>query len=302
MSGNPPEYRFRASASSITGELQRPSKITVPPLEKVELVENGHICKRLAKCNRDGLISFEEAYLEAGRSHDDIHDRQTSYALAVIEGLNVAEMLTADRVVSRMSVYSPVKDYFGEHTFDITGSYFENLKIAGYKIDLKLDTYKFHKLNSYSEFLRSYEEDKKSGKEKKIENSFLFNELCKLGEADLKELLSQYDALPKAPGTIEQWRTDTQKSAEGSYLCSAASHLNLDNCIGQKSELAGYGAVICIPKFGVIRLAEVEITRDAARRDTRTLTMFRVDMCSTGHGTTTGGTTEGGPVPPAPPL
>lgn len=302
MNGNSPlGYRFQASASSVSGQLKRPSQITVSDLKAVELSEKGgHHSKRLSKYHEDGLVSFEEAYLEVGGSYDKDHKRQTSYALTIIDGLNVAGMLTADRVVSRMMVYSPAKDrsgkHIGEHTFDITGSYFDNLKIAGIKIDLKLDTFKFHELNSYTSFTQAYAS-------KQADNCFLFNKLGSQDRAKQNELIAQYSALKEASRIIQQWQKHTQKAANGSYLCSAASHLKFEDYTGPlKSELEGYGAVICIPKFGVIRLAEVQITRDASRRDTRTLTMFRVDMCSTGHGTTTGGTTEGGPVPPAPPL
>lgn len=291
MNGNPPaEYKFQASASSVSGDLQRPSQITVPPEKAVLLGGKNHVCKRLLGLNKDGLISFKEAYLEVAGSYDEDHKRQTSYALTIIDGLNIAGMLTADRVVSRVLVYSPAEDHFGEHTFDITGSYFDNLRIAGHRIDLKLDTFRFYELNSYTKFVQAYAS-------KQADNCFLFNELGNQKPVKQNELIRQYSALKDAPGIIQQWQTYTQKPANGPYQCSAASHLNFKDYTGPKSELEGYGAVICIPKFGVIRLAEVEITEYS-----RTLNMFRVDMCSTANGTATGGTTVGGPVPPAPPL
>jgi len=43
--------------------------------------------------------------------------------------------------------------------------------------------------------------------------------------------------------------------------------------------LKGYGSIICIPKFGVVRLGEMEV-----HKHSRTLRMFRVQMCSSGHG------------------
>jgi hypothetical protein len=307
MNGNSSSvYSFQASASSVSGQLQRPSQITVSDLKAVELPEKGgHYSKRLSKYHEDGLVSFEEAYLEVGGSYDEDHERQTSYALVIIDGLNVAGMLTADRVVSRMMVYSPIKnssgehigEHIGEHTFDITGSYFDNLKIAGHKVDLKLDTFRFHEFNSYTKFTQAYIS-------KQADDCFLFNQLNQLGNQDKakqNDLMAQYSALKDVPRIIQRWQTYSQTPVNGPYLCSAAGHLDFKDCTGPKSELEGFGAVICIPKFGVIRLAEVEITRDSARRDTRTLRMFRVDMCSTGHGTTDGGTTVGGPVPPSPP-
>src|SRR5581483_1755605 len=90
---------FRATASSVKGEFQRPAEIKVPELDSAELLEgeSGRSWKRLLKSELTsklqetaGLISFEEAYLEVGGSYDELHKRQTSYALAVINGVNVA--------------------------------------------------------------------------------------------------------------------------------------------------------------------------------------------------------------------
>jgi len=282
------QYEYKASASGVDGELHRPSKKQVKKQVLLKLpVDGGHFCKRLNKLKLDGLVSFERAYLEVGGSHDEVHDIKTSYACSVIEGLNIAEMVRADRVVARMSVYSPVKKYGGEHTFDITGSYFENLKIAGHKIEFKLATFQFHEFNSCSKFTKAYAETR-------ADDCLLFNKLGNLRQEQLDELVTQYDALAEISGMIKTWQKDTDRTAKPPYYCSAASHLNLQEHTGPSSELEGYGAIICIPKFGVIRLAEIEITQDARR-----LTMLRVNMCSTGHGSTTGPTVGGG-TPPIP--
>ena len=277
------QYEYQASAKGFIGELYRPSNKKVPQFKLAELKKGGgHVCKRLPKFKLAGLVSFEQAFLEVGGSYDEDHDMHTSYASAVIEGLNIAEMVTADRVVARMSVYSSSgEDYCGEHTFDITGSYFENLKIAGHKIDFKLATYQYHELNSYSKFEKAYAE-------KKADDCLLFSKLGNLREEKLKELADRYKALSEITGMITIWRKDKRRTAQHHY-CSAASHLNLQDHTGPSSELEGYGAIICIPKFGVIRLAEMEITKN-----TRELTMVRVDMCSTGHGSGSGPTTSGG--------
>lgn len=277
------QYLYHASAYGLMGDFQRPSQQNVPMQGSVLLPANGGlVSQRLPKFKLDGLISFDEAYVEAGGSYDECHDVETSYALSVIVGLNIADMLTADRVVARMAVYSPIGDHGGEHTFDITGSYFENLKIAGHEINLKLATAEFNDLSSYSKFKEAY-------KTEKADKWLLFYKLAKLETEELKKLEDRYHALYGMSGMIKTWKTDTTETTRDRYWCSAASDFDLSKHTGENSELKGHGAVICIPKFGVIRLAEMLITKD-----TRSLTMFRVDMCSTGHGTTTGGTTTGG--------
>src|SRR5262249_15767565 len=108
-------------------------------------------------------VSFDAAYVEVGGSFYECHNQQTTFAYSVIQGLNISGIITADPIVARMAIYSPevpsenepvpakteaqpanAKDQgkpdAEEHDFDITGSYFENLRIAGYPINVQLAT------------------------------------------------------------------------------------------------------------------------------------------------------------------
>jgi hypothetical protein len=90
---------------------------------------------------------------------------------------------------------------------------------------------------------------------------------------------------------VAGWKRSTPKTrAALTYSCSAAGHLDLKQHVGTSSELQGFGPIICIPKFGIVRLAEVTI-----HQERRTLNMLRVEMCSAGDGAIhTGGTSGGG--------
>lgn len=276
------QYVYHASAYGIAGDFHRPARHGLPMQGAIILpVTGGRHSHRVSKFRLDGLASFDEVLVEVGGSYDECHDIHTSYSYSVIEGLNIADMLTADRVVSRMLVYSPAKDHGGEHTFDITGSHFENLKIAGHKIDIKLDTGAFHDLNSYSKFTEAY-------KNKKADDLLLFSKLGSLQDTERKELEDKYHALHGMSEMIEIWKADKKRERTERYICSAFNHIDIKSHAGKSSELQGYGGIICIPKFGVIRLGEVLINKHF-----RSLTMFRVDMCSTGYGSASGGTTTG---------
>jgi hypothetical protein len=86
------------------------------------------------------------------------------------------------------------------------------------------------------------------------------------------------------------WKKPSLRSKGGSYWCSAAGHLDLGKTIDE-SDLKGFGGIIVIPKFGVVRLAQMLVHKDYRR-----LTMFHVQMCSGSTGTTDGGgtTSSGG--------
>lgn len=281
---------YHASAYSVAAEFERPKKHSLSPQASVVLAgHGGHGSNRASAYNADGLISFKSAYSEVGGSFDDCHDLHTTHAWSVIEGLNVADMLTADRVVARMAVYQP-PTFGSEATYDITGSYFENLRIAGYPIEVKLATDVFHDLK-YSDLATAHQAGT-------TDKWLVGAKLMGLDDGKLSKLQNEYHALKGMSDVVKEWNKPKAKRPKdrGSYWFSPANELKWT---GQdtSSEIEVYGSIICIPKFGVIRLAEMLV-----HHHSRTLRMFRVQMCSSGHGTTDGGTTTGGgggtPLPP----
>jgi hypothetical protein len=271
---------YQASAYSVAAEFERPKKHSLAPQASVVLAgHGGHGSSRVSAYNVDGLISFKEAYSEVGGSFDDCHGIHTTHAWSVIEGVNVADMLTADRVVSRMAVYYSA-DNKSEASYDITGSYFENLRIAGHKIDVKLATHVFHDHDTYSKVAKSHQG-------RKTDEWLVGSKLDQLKDDQLEDLENTYHALSGMSGLVKEWKKPKRPEDRGSYWFSPANHLDWNKQIGL-SEIQGFGSIICIPKFGVIRLAEMIV-----HRHSRTLKMFRVQMCSSGHGTSDGGSSSG---------
>jgi hypothetical protein len=283
------QHMYQASAYSVSAEFERPKKHSLAPQASVVLAgHGGHGSSRASAYNVDGLISFKNAYSEVGGSFDDCHGMHTTHAWSVVEGLNVADMLTADRVVARMAVYhSPTSGT--EATYDITGSYFENLRIAGHPIELKLATHVFHDHDTYSKVAKAHNA-------RKTDEWLVGGKLTHLKNAQLADLENEYHALIGMSGLVKEWKDPKRPQDRGSYWFSPANHLDW-KAQGGSSEILGFGSIICIPKFGVIRLAEM-----AVHHHSRTLRMFRVQMCSSGHGTSDGGTAGGGGGTSTPPL
>jgi hypothetical protein len=279
------QYIYHSSAYAIAGEIYRPVRKSLPVQgARVLPVTGGHSSQCLDGFSLDCLVSYKSACVEVGGSYDKCHAVHTSYFSSTIEGLNIAGILTADRVVARMMVYSPEKNHAkddrkkqGEPTFDITGSYFENLKIAGHPINVSLDTGVFHGLNTYSAFNNAY-------KDRSVDPLLLVNKLSKLSSTELNKLTDQYHSLRGLPEIIDTWKADKIREPKDLYLCSAFNQLEIAKHVPSNSELKGYGAIICIPKFGVIRLGEVLVTKQF-----RSLTMFTVQMGSVNAGVVTGG-------------
>jgi hypothetical protein len=279
------QYFYHASAYGLAGEIERPVRQSVSAQAAYALASaGGRGTQRVEKFCVDPFICFDAAYTEVGGSFDECHNKYTTYAYAVVEGLNIADVVTADRVVSRMVTYSPeVGDDGGEHSFDITGSHFDNLRVAGHPIDIKLATDKFHAHDTYSKFEKCFHSEQ--GRE--------LLPWGKQGEKQLNELEKlegEYHALSGLGKRAKQWHKGSPRPKGGTYWCSAAGHLDLQEKI-KETELQGFGGIIVIPKFGIVRLAQVLVHKDYRR-----LTMFHVQMCSGSTGSSDGGgTTSGGP-------
>jgi hypothetical protein len=297
------QYIYSTSAYALAGEFYRPTRKSLSVQGGTVLgTSGGYHSQRLGKYSLDDLVSFESAQVEVGGSYDKCHDVQTSYFTSVIEGLNIANMVTADRVVARTMVYSPKKNedkgYDGEHTFNIIGSYFDNLRVAGQKIDISLDAGAFHAVNSYKKLIETRKKmidnarkNKSNETSTEEDGPFFLDNFSKLSESDRKKLESQYHPLQGLSQWVNDWKADDGCSPKEHYLCSAANHLQLEQQVGADSQkdpeeesVKGYGGVICIPKFGVVRLAEVLVSRRSRR-----LTMLTVQMGSVASGTVTAG-------------
>jgi hypothetical protein len=285
------QYIYSASAYGFAGELERPSRHTISSqAASVLAADGGRGSNRVQNFKFDGFLSVADAHTEVGGSYDECHNLHTTYAFSSLEGVNVADMLTADRVVSRLYIYAPADPADkSEPSFSITGSQFENLRIAGYKVDVQLATSEFHGYDTHSQV-------------ENAENWLLASQLAKKGEDELTRLEKTYHALKGITALVKGWKQKgekqlDEKQSDGkhthckTYLFSPIKVLKLEGYTGTDIEILGN--IICIPKFGVIRLADLLV-----QGHFRSLTMFRVQMCSgTGGGAGGGGTSGGGLTP-----
>lgn len=326
------QYLYSANAHGLSAEIERPVQQSIPAQAASALSSNGgRAFQRVEKFCVSPFVCFDAAYTEVGGSFDECHNIHTTYAYSVIEGLNIADMVTADKVVSRIVSYSPEEpdghcNVDGEHSFDITGSYFENLRIAGRKMDIDLSTDLIHEHNTYSRFQQHYHPEassassgasrraksaKGSGKQRAVaadpqeRRSLLpWGDLDADGLKRLQDREKTYHALMGVGARAASWANGGKaKNAaaaaasqptnyRGAYCCSVAGHLDLSD---SNTELENFGGIILIPKFGIVRLAELTIHPDYRR-----LTMVRVQMCSSASGSGDGTTTTTGGSRPFP--
>jgi hypothetical protein len=133
------DHTYHAEAIALEGQLTLPFEQVIEPLVNLKLPERGGYLSQHAHSYRlGGAISLRSAYTQVGGSPSSKSAKGWStLATAAIEGLNVLDVLTADRVVAQIATHYPEVGYIPSVTF--LGSRFENLRIAGrpVRIDLK---------------------------------------------------------------------------------------------------------------------------------------------------------------------
>ncbi|HVH50249.1 MAG TPA: hypothetical protein VM781_01180 [Candidatus Bathyarchaeia archaeon] len=214
-------FHYHASAHAFSGSFTRPfdQLIDVQAASSLPVI-GGHGNSRVENFQFREFVSFKKGYTHVSGAHQADDNSNNTLVTATLEGLNVMDVLTADRVVARL--YS--KHAAGELEGFVTmvGSKFENLKIAGYPVNLDLDFGLFENIRTFKEAQNSFEND----------GAFRRIALDPLGTG--------HNLQPQGPN--------------GAFLCSLVKEMNT-SCPGVRRT----GHCFSVPGFGKIFLGELMI-------------------------------------------
>jgi hypothetical protein len=132
-------HNYHAHASVFSADLKLPISQKVGPQAHASLPsEGGYFAQRAEKYRLESLISFESArtHVTGNLSLKD-GEGWSTLVTSVVEGLNVMEVVTCDRIVGQMITLHPLKGYVPKVNF--LGTRFENLRIAGHPIEIEYD-------------------------------------------------------------------------------------------------------------------------------------------------------------------
>src|SRR6202046_2793834 len=133
-------HEYHAEASVLSGHLKQPVNREIYRQAAVGLddLRGGHFFQRAEHYSLEGLISFKSGYSHVSGNRSLKDHGWVTLATSVLEGLNVLDVITADRVVAQVSTEHPLID---GHTPYVTflGTHFENLRVGGYKVEVELD-------------------------------------------------------------------------------------------------------------------------------------------------------------------
>jgi hypothetical protein len=213
------------------------------------------------------FITFKRAYTHVSGGYQRSDDSHNTLVTSVVEGLNLLDILTADRIVARL--YSKHRHGEAEGEMTMHGSHFVNLAIAGHEVKMDLDFPLFEDIKTYKQAQSAYQSNEK------------FKQLA----AD--PLGTNGEPLP-------------EQKCNGAFLVSLLKGGSVERAYpGGKSVPANAdripGHCIYIPGFGKVFLAEVFISHG-----TRTLTMLRFELGSSiaAEGSAAAAATNGKPWPP----
>jgi hypothetical protein len=132
-------HHHHAEAKALHGDFLLPLKHTIEPQALVALEKKGgYLAQEALPFRSEGIVSYRAAHTQvAGNKDVKPGHGWSTISTAVVEGLNILEVITADRVVAQVFAEHPLEGYVPAISF--LGTRFENLKIAGVPIDVKLD-------------------------------------------------------------------------------------------------------------------------------------------------------------------
>jgi hypothetical protein len=267
----PSRFRFHAHAIGAGGRIRNPFQEIVEVQAASALPEiGGYGSGRVQDFKYREIIHFDHAHTEVtgsstGQDGGAVHN---TLAKSTVEGLNIMGMVTADRVVANLVAAHPEgRDV--EPSIKLTGTRFENLRIAGVpvKVDLALDI--FNRLDTHQGLTAAYRDD--AGFRRHFAE------------------ISHRERFQELPGRVQRWfhrpAADDSALPETKGITSLTLVRRLEP---ERQEFQCWGHVIYLEGFGTIRLAELQISRYSRR-----LTMVQVDLGSPVDGEVMAASIEG---------
>ncbi len=143
-------HYHHADGVALGGRIEQPFEELIPVQSSLSLpAVGGHATIRSEAFQYREFISYKAAHTQVSGSAVTKNGPWTTLVTTSIEGLNVLNVVTADRVVARISSEHPAEGYHPKISF--VGTQFENLRVAGCNVtpEFNLDMCKQSELDGY---------------------------------------------------------------------------------------------------------------------------------------------------------
>jgi len=231
-------YIFNGHGHALSGHVTHPFDHQIEVQAGMSLPTTGGIGHaRVENFRFREYVSFSAAYTYVAGSRRGEYT-YTTLVTAVVEKLNILDMVTADRVVARLASHHSLDPKLGQEEPQITllGSKIENLRIGCCPVQLEFEEDVLVSLNTFEALKKRFDDDE--GFRKMAADPFVTTP-------------------PKIP-----------VDPRGVFLCSLVKRMEI-NCPGVKTA----GHAFDVPELGRIYIGEV-----LAQYRKRTVTMLRVEL------------------------
>lgn len=251
------EHSYFAEATVLKGHLRLPFEQEIKPQVYAKLPDlGGYLSHRTTEYQLEAAISFRSAYTQvAGNRELKPGHGWTTFATSVIEGLNVFDVVTADRLVGQIVTEHPLVGYVPKVRF--LGTRFENLRIAGHpvKLDCDLDL-----LGSKPENDAPYTQD--PGFISRVNNQHTG---VRTHPSLLEGLIERYTGFPSKIENPEAVECSLVNRAEGSFP---------GRCFGHVIEVPGFGTII----LAALRLEQSDFQADTGTPKITTISLTMIEF------------------------
>jgi hypothetical protein len=273
-------HTYHAEAKVIEGHLQLPLVQEIKPQAHAYLPPHGGYGSQRSEGFRvEEVLSYRSGHTQVGGNRSPkATEGWSTLTSFVVEGLNVLDVLTADRVVGQIVTDHPLKGYVP--TISFLGTRFDNLRIAGHPVHLELDL---------GILGPKPQDDKPYGLDADIKKRITAQYNRILGSPNLPgEERERYNQLSSTLGRAEAVECSLVNNAPGGYPGA---------CFGHR---------IHVPNFGWITLAKVRSTYKEVKEGNElhkrtTVHLSMIELClgcaASGSGTIASGSSNGQTVP-----
>jgi hypothetical protein len=143
-----PIFHFNAQGHALSGHISRPLDHLIEVQAPISLpTTGGHGISQVGNFSFQKFVSFKSASSYVSGTRDGADNSFTTLVAATVEGLNILDVVTADRIVARIACHHVVPAEEAQIT--VLGSHIDNLRIAGCPVELELDNDLFLKLDTF---------------------------------------------------------------------------------------------------------------------------------------------------------
>lgn len=180
-----PSFHYHGEGHAFSGHFVRPITHQIEALAGASLpLSGGHGRAQLENYEIPQLVSVKKAYSHVSGGKSQTDGNHHSHSSSVVEGLNILDMVTADRVVARLTSEHDGNPKYREGHILTVGSKFENLRISGCPVEVEIDHELFADCKSYADLSKKVAALKKSGRMAQEANGVILCSLVKKVKVD----------------------------------------------------------------------------------------------------------------------